>query len=142
MAGRAQAGSLDGTSEASTGHARPPAVGGGAFETTLLSGIDEETVCPYFHQAVELVGKRWTGAIVGALLPGPHRFCEIAQAIPQISDRLLSMRLRELESESIVERQVLSGSPVRVEYTLTQKGRALEPAIGELRVWARQWLRA
>ena len=59
---------------------------------------DDASVCPYFHEAVELVGKRWTGAIVDALLPAPMRFSEIAHAIPQISDRLLSMRLRELEA--------------------------------------------
>jgi DNA-binding HxlR family transcriptional regulator len=98
-------------------------------------------VCPYFHEAVELVGKRWTGAIVGALIPGPRRFSEIAQAIPQISDRLLSTRLRELESEGIVGREVLGGSRIRVLYTLTSKGRALEPAITELSVWARHWLK-
>jgi DNA-binding HxlR family transcriptional regulator len=99
-------------------------------------------VCPQYHQAVELIGKRWTGAIVDALLPAPRRFSEIAKAIPQISDRLLSIRLRELESERIVERRVFDGSPVRVEYALTPKGRALEPAIGALRFWAREWLQA
>ena|SRR5436309_11079424 len=99
-------------------------------------------VCPYFHAAVELVGKRWTGAIVGALIPGPHRFSELAHAIPQISDRLLSTRLRELESAGIVEREVLDGSPVRVLYTLTLKGLALEPAVSELRLWAQQWLKS
>ena len=114
-------------------------------ETTLLghSGTDPGNgVCPYFHEAVELVGKRWTGAIVGALIPGARRFSELAHAIPQISDRLLSTRLRELESEGIVGREVLDGSPVRVVYTLTPKGRALEPAISELRVWARHWLKS
>jgi DNA-binding HxlR family transcriptional regulator len=105
----------------------------------VANGAD--TVCPYFHKAVELVGKRWTGCVVGALLPGPRRFCELSQAIPQISDRLLSTRLRELESEGLVERQVLAGSPVRVSYALTDKGRALEPAIGELQMWARHWMR-
>ena len=60
--------------------------------------VPSRGVCPYYHEAVELLGKRWTGAIVHALLPGPMRFSEIAQAIPQISDRLLSMRLRELEA--------------------------------------------
>jgi DNA-binding HxlR family transcriptional regulator len=105
-----------------------------------LDGAGRNGVCPYYHQAVELIGKRWTGAIVDALLAAPLRFSEIAHAIPQISDRLLSMRLRELESEGIVERQVFDGSPVRVEYTLTAKGRALEPAIGALRFWARDWL--
>jgi DNA-binding HxlR family transcriptional regulator len=100
-----------------------------------------DCVCPYFHEAVELVGKRWTGAIVGALIPGRRRFSELTHAIPQISDRLLSMRLRELEAEGIVEREVVDGSPVRVVYSLTPKGRALEPAIGELATWARQWLK-
>jgi DNA-binding HxlR family transcriptional regulator len=110
-------------------------------QAITVEGAGSEEVCPYYHQAIELVGKRWTGAIVDALLPGPRRFSEIAQAIPQISDRLVSMRLRELEAEGIVERQVLDGSPVRVEYALTSKGAALEPAIRALRTWARDWLR-
>jgi DNA-binding HxlR family transcriptional regulator len=105
-----------------------------------LDGAGREEVCPYYHEAVELIGKRWAGVIVEALLPAPLRFSEIAQAIPQISDRLLSMRLRELEGEGIVERQVLDGSPVRVEYALTPKGQAFEPAIRALRDWAQEWL--
>jgi len=103
--------------------------------------VSTDCVCPYFHEAVELVGKRWTGAIVGALMPGPHRFCELSQAIPQISDRLLSMRLRELEGKGLVKRHVPTGPPVRVEYALTAKGRALEPAIAQLGIWAREWLK-
>jgi DNA-binding HxlR family transcriptional regulator len=112
--------------------------------TTLLDRPRTQpgtSVCPYFHEAVELVGKRWTGAVVGALIPGPRRFSELAHAIPQISDRLLSTRLRELEAAGIVERQVLDGSPIRVVYTLAPKGRALEPAIRELGAWARRWLK-
>jgi DNA-binding HxlR family transcriptional regulator len=100
----------------------------------------QDEVCPYYHQAVELVGKRWTGAIVDTLLPGPRRFSEISQAIPQISDRLLSMRLRELESEGIVVRDVAPALPVAVRYGLTPKGRELEPAVSALRDWARKWL--
>jgi DNA-binding HxlR family transcriptional regulator len=111
-------------------------------QSITLERAGRNEVCPYYHQAIELIGKRWTGAIVDALLPEPLRFSEIAQAIPQISDRLLSMRLRELESEGIVKRRVFDGSPVRVEYTLTPKGRALEPAIGALRFWAREWIQA
>jgi DNA-binding HxlR family transcriptional regulator len=111
-------------------------------QTITLESAGRKEVCPYYHQAVELLGKRWTGAIVDALLSGPRRFSSIAQAIPQISDRLLSMRLRELEAEGIVERDVLDGSPVRVEYGLTSKGAALEPAIGALRAWARDWLQS
>jgi DNA-binding HxlR family transcriptional regulator len=109
-------------------------------QTIPFESAGREGVCPYYHQAVELLGKRWTGAIVDALLPGPRRFSAIAQSIPLISDRLLSMRLRELEAEGVVERQVLDGSPVRVEYGLTAKGAALEPAIRALRSWARDWL--
>jgi DNA-binding HxlR family transcriptional regulator len=100
----------------------------------------QDEVCPYYHQAVELVGKRWTGAIIDTLLPGPRRFSEISQAIPQISDRLLSMRLRELESEEIVVRDVTADLPVAVRYGLTLKGRELEPAVSALRDWARNWL--
>jgi DNA-binding HxlR family transcriptional regulator len=111
-----------------------------AARTSTLESAGQVEVCPYYHQAVELLGKRWTGAIVDTLLPAPRRFSEIAQAIPQISDRLLSMRLRELESEGIVQRHVFDGSPVRVEYALTLKGHGLEPAIGALRSWAHDWL--
>ena len=98
-------------------------------------------VCPYYHAAVEMLGKRWTGAIVHVLLPGPMRFSEISQAIPQISDRLLSMRLKELESFGIIARRVWDAAPVRVEYELTPKGTALEPTLTELRRWARAWLK-
>src|SRR3954462_2759358 len=89
-------------------------------------------LCPYFHEAVELLGKRWTGAIVHSLLSGPRRFSELSHAIPQISDRLLSIRLRELEGVDIVARQVHDEPPVRVEYELTSKGRALEPTVTAL----------
>jgi DNA-binding HxlR family transcriptional regulator len=99
-------------------------------------------VCPYFHEAVELVGKRWNGAIVDTLLSGPMRFSALAHVVPQISDRLLSMRLRELEHAGIVKRRVYDGSPVRVEYELTPKGRALEPTVRALRTWAREWLQS
>jgi DNA-binding HxlR family transcriptional regulator len=102
----------------------------------------EKGVCPYFHEAVELVGKRWNGAIVHALLDGPMRFSALAQAVPQISDRLLSMRLKELESRGIVFRRVRDGVPVRVDYELTDKGRALEPTVRALGSWAREWLRS
>ena len=107
---------------------------------TRADGAADKGVCPYYHQAIELVGKRWTGAILEALMCEPRRFSEIAQAIPQISDRLLSMRLRELEQVGIIERQVMPGMPVRVQYALTPKGRGLEPAIAALRTWAREWL--
>jgi DNA-binding HxlR family transcriptional regulator len=98
--------------------------------------------CPYYHEAIELIGKRWTGAIVVVLLDdGPMRFSEIAGAVPELSDRLLSERMKELEARGVVERRVHSGPPVRVEYTLTAMGRELEPALSQLKAWAREWLR-
>jgi DNA-binding HxlR family transcriptional regulator len=96
-------------------------------------------VCPHFHAAIELIGKRWTGAIVCALTEQPLRFGELAKAVPGLSDRLLSQRLRELEEQGVVEREVEAGSPVRVTYSLTEKGAELKPAIHELRQWARRW---
>jgi DNA-binding HxlR family transcriptional regulator len=101
----------------------------------------EPTCCPFYHEAIELVGKRWTGAILVVLLDGPLRFSEIAQAIPQLSDRLLSERMKELEGRGLVARSVIDAHPVRVEYGLTEMGRELEPALGELKRWARRWLR-
>jgi len=97
--------------------------------------------CPRYHEAVELVGKRWTGAILAVMLQGgPMRFSEIAQAVPALSDRLLSERMKELEARGIVERRVGGASPARVEYELTAMGRDLAPALGELEAWAHRWL--
>src|SRR5215208_3298851 len=99
-----------------------------------------EGCCSAYHQAIELIGKRWTGAIVFVLLDGPLRFSEVKVLVPEISDRLLSERMKELEAEGIVQRRVMDAMPVRVEYGLTEKGRALEPAVRSLKVWARYWL--
>ncbi len=96
--------------------------------------------CPLYHRAIEIIGRRWTGAIIRALLSGDTRFTKIRATIPGLSDRLLSERLKELEAEGIVERRVLDGSPVRVEYSLTEKGQALEPAVRALKEWGREWL--
>jgi DNA-binding HxlR family transcriptional regulator len=97
--------------------------------------------CPRLHEAVELVGKRWTGAILAVLLQGGRmRFSEIAQAVPALSDRLLSERVKELEQRGMVERRVGGASPARVEYELTRMGRDLAPALSELEAWAHRWL--
>jgi DNA-binding HxlR family transcriptional regulator len=96
--------------------------------------------CSQYHQAIELIGKRWTGAIVMVLLEGAARFSEIKDCVPDLSDRLLSERLKELEAEGLVDRIVVDGNPPRVQYLLTQKGMALEPAIVSLRAWAQTWL--
>jgi DNA-binding HxlR family transcriptional regulator len=120
--------------------AKVTAAGRDVARDVALSQAPVRVVCPSFHGAIELIGRRWSGAIVYSLLPGPMRFSEIAGAIPQISDRLLSVRLRELESRGLVARRVLHGAPVHVEYELTQMGRALEPTLAQLRAWAREWL--
>jgi DNA-binding HxlR family transcriptional regulator len=102
---------------------------------------ERRTCCVYYHRAVELIGKRWSGAILSVLLDGPLHFSELRRAVPEISDRLLSERLKELEAEGIVERRVIDGSPVRTEYSLTAKGKALEPSLRTLESWARTHLR-
>src|ERR671921_3027247 len=88
-------------------------------------------VCPHFHHAIELIGKRWTGAIVCALTERSMRYGELGKAIPGLSDRLLSQRLRELEEEGLVERQVEAGAPVRGIYSLTKAGQELDPVLNE-----------
>ena len=102
---------------------------------------ERRTCCVYYHRAVELIGKRWSGAILAVLMDGPLHFSEIRRAVPEISDRLLSERLKELEAEGLVERRVIDGSPVRTEYSLTDKGQALKPALRTLQSWARTHLR-
>jgi DNA-binding HxlR family transcriptional regulator len=96
--------------------------------------------CPRYHYAVELIGRRWTGAIVRMLLGEPRRFAELAAAIPDLSDRMLAERLRELEHEGIVVRAVIPETPVRIEYSLTAMGRGLEASIRALGDWAERWL--
>lgn len=102
----------------------------------------QAALCPRYHHAVELIGRRWTGAIVRTLLNGPRRFNELLCAIPGISDRLLTERLRELEAEKIVRREVYPESPIRVAYELTESGRELEPALNEIARWAGRWMSA
>jgi DNA-binding HxlR family transcriptional regulator len=99
-------------------------------------------LCGRFHQASELIGRRWTGAIIFVMLRKSCRFAALREAIPQITDRMLSQRLQELEHEGILERVVVPHTPVRVEYTLTRKGRALGKAIGAITAWAHTWIDA
>ena len=95
--------------------------------------------CPSFHQAVELIGRRWSGAILRALLLGCTRFSEIGAAIPGLSDRLLSERLKELEGQGVVARTVIPETPVRIEYHLTDKGAALQEVFAAISAWADQF---
>jgi DNA-binding HxlR family transcriptional regulator len=111
-----------------------------APKTKASEGDHDAQLCPRFQRAVELVGKRWTGAIVRVLLNGPLRFNELLSAIPGISDRLLTERLRELESEELIVRRVEPGSPVRVAYELTCAGAELQEPMDSLGRWAEKWI--
>ena len=97
-------------------------------------------LCARFHRASELIGRRWTGAIVFVLLKSRCRFATLRDAIPDITDRMLSDRLQALEEEGIVERTVVPETPVRVEYALTRKGRALAAPINAITDWAHKWI--
>lgn len=97
------------------------------------------TLCAKFHRASELIGRRWTGAILYVLLKSRCRFVTLRAAIPDITDRMLSDRLQELEAEGIVERDVIPDTPVRVEYAVTAKGRALAEVVDAISTWAEQW---
>jgi DNA-binding HxlR family transcriptional regulator len=96
-------------------------------------------LCAKFHRASELIGRRWTGAIIFVLLRARCRFATLRAAIPDITDRMLSERLQELEQQGIVVRTVLPETPVRVEYALTEKGRALATAFDAIAAWAEEW---
>jgi DNA-binding HxlR family transcriptional regulator len=100
----------------------------------------ESGLCPRFHRAVELIGRRWTGAIIRVLMPGPRRFNELLASVPGISDRLLTERLRELEGAGIIRREVQPGSPVRVQYELTPGGCELRETLDAVGRWAERWL--
>lgn len=95
--------------------------------------------CPAYTQAIEIIGRRWTGAIVRAMLAGATRFSEILAAVPGLSDRLLSERLKELEAEGIVQRHVTPSTPVRIEYSLTDKGHDLAAVVRGVAAWAEAW---
>jgi DNA-binding HxlR family transcriptional regulator len=99
----------------------------------------DPALCPQFHAAIELIGRRWTGAIIYLLLQQRRRFAELRDGIPEITDRMLSERLQELEQEGVVARTVIPDTPVRVEYSLTKKGRALAGAIEAVGEWAHKW---
>ena len=98
-----------------------------------------EKLCPKFEHAMQLLSKRWVGLILSELLKGEKRFSEMESMLP-ISGRLLSDRLKMLEKEDIVNRNIYSEFPVRIEYSLSEKGKALAPVIREIEHWAEDWV--
>ena len=99
-----------------------------------------DSMCPRYEKAVEVLGKKWTGLILRIMLGGPRRFGEFRQQVPEVSDRLLSERLKELEEAGIVRRRVYDTKPVLIEYELTDKGRALEGVVQAIQNWAEAWV--
>lgn len=100
----------------------------------------DEQLCPRFQQAIDIIAKRWSPLIIKVLMAKALRFNEIAERLESVSDRMLSERLKDLEVENIVQRVVHCSTPVRVEYSLTEKGKALGPVIEEIERWSHEWI--
>lgn len=101
--------------------------------------MDYSHMCSKYELSMELLGKRWTGLIIRVLLGGPRRFKDIKEQIPDMSDKMLTDRLKEMEGLGVVSRNVYPETPVRIEYVLTTKGMALETVIQSIQEWAEQW---
>ncbi|WP_293202674.1 helix-turn-helix domain-containing protein [Paenibacillus sp.] len=99
----------------------------------------DKTICPRFEKAMRILSQRWTGMIIYQLMSGPHRFCTLESAIG-LSGKVLSERLKDLENEGIVQRDVYAETPVRIEYSLTDKGLAFEPIMRSIEDWSQYWL--
>lgn len=99
----------------------------------------EIKLCPKFEHAFEILGKRWNGLIIHSLMESNLRFSQLEQIIPQLSARMLTFRLKELEDEGLIDRVVNDSSPIRVEYRLTEKGRDLRAAMNQIGDWATKW---
>jgi len=110
------------------------------MDQTVISNKTIAQTCPRYEHAIQVLGKRWTGLLLNALMQGPRRFCELTALVEGLSDRVLSDRLRELETEGVVKRVVYPQIPVRVEYQLTEKGYALKPVIEAIHAWAAEWV--
>ena len=101
--------------------------------------MSDKTICPKFEAALDILNKRWTGLIIFELLDGAKRFSVIESAIG-ISGRVLSERLKDLEKQGIVKREVYNETPVRIEYDLTDKGKSLEDVITSIQHWSEEWV--
>jgi DNA-binding HxlR family transcriptional regulator len=102
--------------------------------------LDYSTMCPKYEAAADILGKKWTGLIIRVMLGGPKRFKEIKEQIPEMSDKMLTDRMKELESQNIIKRTVYPEMPVRIEYELTPKGRELQPVIESIQNWGEHWM--
>ncbi|GAB2492563.1 helix-turn-helix domain-containing protein [Alkalibacterium psychrotolerans] len=100
----------------------------------------DKIICPRFEQTFAILGKKWTGLIIDVLLDGPRRFKDVSHAIPGVSDRVLVERLKELEQQEIVTRDLDETCDIRSGYRLTEKGKSLENVMNEVQLWANQWI--
>ncbi|BAU27316.1 HxlR family transcriptional regulator [Aneurinibacillus soli] len=102
--------------------------------------MDYSKMCPKYELAIDILGKKWSGLIIRVLLGGPRRFKDIKAQIPEMSDRMLTERIREFEEVGIMVRKVYPETPVRIEYELTEKGRGLEGVIEAIQEWSEKWM--
>lgn len=103
--------------------------------------VDEFTLCPKFEKTFSILGKKWNGLIIDVLLEGgPQRFVDLAAKIPMVSDRVLVERLKELEKEQIVTRNISCNESNRSEYLLTEKGIDLQNTMGKIHEWSEKWI--
>jgi DNA-binding HxlR family transcriptional regulator len=105
---------------------------------TAEAGVHQ--VCERFHSAIELIGARWTGAILRAVFTGQHRFARIRAAVPGLSDTMLAQRLRTLEEQGLLERRPGPGPAAQAEYHLTAMGAELEPVLDAVIAWSHRWI--
>ncbi|OJF95364.1 helix-turn-helix domain-containing protein [Alkalibacterium sp. 20] len=100
----------------------------------------DKVICPKFEQSFAILGKKWTGLIIDVLLDGPRRFKDLSQSISGVSDRVLVERLKELEKEGIVTKDLDDSCDMKSGYCLTEKGKALKNVMIEVQEWADQWV--
>ena len=109
------------------------------YEEKGAVNMKSQEICPRFEAAISLLGQRWTGLIIHQLMDEPKRFGQLTEEIG-ISGRLLSERLKNLEGDGLVERTVHPETPVRIEYSLTEKGASLQPVMKEIERWSQNWI--
>jgi DNA-binding HxlR family transcriptional regulator len=95
------------------------------------------SVCPRYQRAAELLGRRWSAAVIRVTMDGPARFTEIRSSVEGLSARLLAERLRELEAAGLIERRAVGANAV--EYRLTPKGHALSQVVRSIEAWVETW---
>jgi DNA-binding HxlR family transcriptional regulator len=100
--------------------------------------IDEDT-CRLFQSAAELAGRKWTAAVLLAIARGAERFTEVRELVDGVTDRVLAVRLKELEQQELIVRRVIPTTPVQVRYELTQQGRELITVLQPLIGWGMKW---